>query len=144
MYAAAGNDLIESPVRIQEEVPTMKAAKALYDKRLAAIMKNGDANDTLYELESIYNYSLEADLPKIKAHVMLINNGEDFADPPTLGTVERAFKRIAHGTGGIRFRSLLQLQNPLEPRPRKLPQNDRQPSGRPVRRVRLPSPSGRH
>jgi hypothetical protein len=29
---------------------------------------------------------------------MLINNVEDFADPPTLGTVERAFKKIAHGT----------------------------------------------
>jgi homoserine O-acetyltransferase len=34
-YAAAGNDLTESPVRIQEEAPTMEAAKALYDKRLA-------------------------------------------------------------------------------------------------------------
>jgi hypothetical protein len=29
---------------------------------------------------------------------MLINNVEDFADPPTLGTVERAFKKIVHGT----------------------------------------------
>ena len=29
---------------------------------------------------------------------MLINNVEDFADQPTLGTVERAFKNIAHGT----------------------------------------------
>jgi homoserine O-acetyltransferase len=96
-YAAAGNDLTESPVRIQEEAPTMEAAKALYDKRLAQIEK-GDANNTLYELESIYDYSPEADLPKIKAHVMLINNEEDFADPPTLGTVERAFKKIAHGT----------------------------------------------
>ena len=76
----------------------MEAAKALYDKRLAASMKSGDANNTLYEIESIYDYSPEADLPKIKAHVMLINNVEDFADPPTLGTVERAFKKIAHGT----------------------------------------------
>jgi homoserine O-acetyltransferase/O-succinyltransferase len=98
MYAAAGNDLTESPVRIQEEAPNMDAARALYEKRLAAIIKNGDANDTLYELESIYDYSPEPDLPKIKAHVLLINNVEDFADPPTLGTVERAFKKIAHAT----------------------------------------------
>jgi len=96
-YAAAGNDLTESPVRIQEDAPTMAAAKALYDKRLAQIEK-GDANDTLWELESIYDYSPEADLPKIKAHVLLINNVEDFADPPTLGTVERGMKKIAHGT----------------------------------------------
>ena len=71
----------------------MEAAKALYDKRLAALLKNGDANNTLFEIESIYDYSPEADLPKIKAHVMLINNVEDFADPPTLGTIERAFKK---------------------------------------------------
>jgi homoserine O-acetyltransferase len=98
MYAAAGDDLTESPVRIQEEAPTMQAAKALYDRRLATLLKNGDANNTLYELESIYDYSPEADLPKIRAQVMLINNAEDFADPPTLGTVERAFQKIAHGT----------------------------------------------
>ena len=85
-------------MRIQEAAPTMEAAKALYDKRLAALLKNGDANDTLCEIESIYDYSPEADLPKIKAHVLLINNAEDFADPPTLGTVERAFKKIARGT----------------------------------------------
>ena len=97
-YAAAGNDLTDSPVRIQEDAPTMQAAKALYDKRLAMLMKNGDANNTLFEIESIYDYSPEADLPKIKAHVMLINNVEDFADPPTLGTIERAFRKIAHGT----------------------------------------------
>jgi homoserine O-acetyltransferase len=98
LYAAAGSDLTESPARIQEEAPTQQAAKALYDRRLATLLKTGDANNTLYELESIYDYSPEADLPKIKAHVMLINNEEDFADPPTLGTVERAFKSIAHAT----------------------------------------------
>ncbi len=97
-YAEAGSDVMESPARVQEEAPTMQAAKALYDKRLAASLKNGDANNTLFEIESIYDYSPEADLPKIKAQVMLINNVEDFADPPTLGTVERAFKTIAHGT----------------------------------------------
>jgi homoserine O-acetyltransferase len=98
MYSAAGSDLTESPVRIQEEAPTEEAAKALYDRRLAAMMKNGDANNTLYEIESIYDYNPEPDLPKIKAHLLLINNVEDFADPPTLGTIERAFKNIAHGT----------------------------------------------
>ena len=77
MYAGAGTDLTESPVRIQEEAPTMEAAKALYDKRLATSMKSGDANNTLYEIEFIYDYSPEADLPNIEAHVMLINNDED-------------------------------------------------------------------
>ncbi len=97
-YIAAGNDLTDSPARIQEQAPTMAAAKAFYEQRLAAAMKAGDANNTLYETESIYDYSPEADLGKIKAHVLLINNEEDVANPPTLRTVERAFKKIAHGT----------------------------------------------
>jgi hypothetical protein len=54
-------------VRIQEEAPTMEAAKELYDNRLASLMKNGDANNALYEIESIYDYGPEADLPKIRA-----------------------------------------------------------------------------
>ena len=96
-YAAAGSYMTESPVRIQEEAPTMEAAKALYDKRLAQVQK-GDANNTLWELESIYDYSPETSLPKIKAHVLLVNNAEDFADPPELGTVERAMQKIKYGT----------------------------------------------
>jgi hypothetical protein len=31
------------------------------------LRKSGDTSDALYELESIYDYSPEADLPKIKA-----------------------------------------------------------------------------
>jgi hypothetical protein len=60
------DDFTERSVCIQEEAPAVAAAKALYDRRLAAIMKNGDANNTLYDLESIYDYSPEADLPKIQ------------------------------------------------------------------------------
>lgn len=98
LYSEAGNVLNESPARIQEQAPTKTEAEAFYDKRLAGLTASGDANNALYELESIYDYSPEADLPKIKAHILLINNVEDVADPPTLGTVERAFKKLAHGT----------------------------------------------
>ncbi|HEY1798539.1 MAG TPA: alpha/beta fold hydrolase [Stellaceae bacterium] len=96
-YRAAGEDLTDSPVRIQEEAPTMEAAKALYDKRLAQVQK-GDANNSLYEIESIYDYSPETDLSKITAHVLLVNNVEDFADPPDLDTIPRAMKKIKYGT----------------------------------------------
>ncbi|HYM72281.1 MAG TPA: alpha/beta fold hydrolase [Stellaceae bacterium] len=96
IYSAAGQYLAESAVRIQEMAPTRETAKALYDKRLAAAAR-GDANNTLYELESIEDYSPEADLPKIKAKVLLINTVEDVANPPELGTVERAMKKIRYG-----------------------------------------------
>jgi homoserine O-acetyltransferase/O-succinyltransferase len=94
--AAAGSFMPESAARIQELAPTRAAADQLYDERVARIAK-GDANDSLWAIESIQDYSPEADLPKIKAKVLLINTVEDVANPPELGTVERAMKEIKEG-----------------------------------------------
>ena len=94
--AAAGSFMPESAARIQEMAPTRAAADKLYDERVARIAK-GDANDSLWAIESIEDYSPEADLPKIKAKVLLINSVEDVANPPELGTIERAMKAIHDG-----------------------------------------------
>jgi hypothetical protein len=67
--------------------PTRAAADQLYDERVARIAKD-DANDSLWAIESIEDYSPEPDLPKIKAKVLVINTVEDEANPPELGTVE--------------------------------------------------------
>jgi homoserine O-acetyltransferase len=94
-YSAAGNFGTESPTRIQEMAPTLAAADALYEKRLAEA--HGDANDALWAIEAIRDYNPEPDLDKIKAKVLLINDAEDHANPPELGTVERAMKRVRDG-----------------------------------------------
>jgi homoserine O-acetyltransferase len=94
--AAAGSFMPESAARIQETAPTRAAADKFYDERVAQIAK-GDANNSLWEIESIEDYSPEPDLPKIKAKVLLINTVEDVANPPELGTVERAMKAIHDG-----------------------------------------------
>src|SRR5438874_13445741 len=52
IYAAAGNFGTESPTRIQEMAPTLAAANALYERRLAEAAK-GDANDALWAIEAI-------------------------------------------------------------------------------------------
>jgi homoserine O-acetyltransferase/O-succinyltransferase len=96
IYAAAGNFGTESPTRIQEMAPTLAAANALYERRLAEAAK-GDANDALWAIEAIRDYNPEPDLDKIKAQVLLINDAEDHANPPELGTVERAMKRVKYG-----------------------------------------------
>jgi homoserine O-acetyltransferase len=97
IYAAAGQSFdTESPARVQEMAPTRAAADALYEKRVQDLAKR-DANDALYAIESIEDYSPEIDLDKIKAKALLINDGEDFADPPTLGTVERAMQKVKDG-----------------------------------------------
>ena len=92
----AGIEASESPTRIQEMAPTLAAANALYERRLAEAAK-GDANDALWAIEAIRDYNPEPDLDKIKAQVLLINDAEDHANPPELGTVERAMKRVKYG-----------------------------------------------
>ena len=95
IYSAAGNFNTESPTRIQEMAPTLAAADALYERRLAEA--KGDANDALWAIEAIRDYNPEPDLNKIKAEILLINDAEDHANPPELGTVERAMKRVKRG-----------------------------------------------
>ncbi len=91
IYAAAGNFGVESPTRIQEMAPTLAAANALYERRLDDAAK-GDANNQLWAIEAIQDYNPEPDLDKITAKVLLINDAEDHANPPELGTVERAMQ----------------------------------------------------
>ena len=94
--AAAGSFMPESAARTQEMAPTRAAADQLYNERVARIAK-GDANDSLWAIESIEDYSPEPDLPRIKAKVLLINTVEDIANPPELDTVGRAMKEIHEG-----------------------------------------------
>ncbi len=97
VWTAAANSLrTESATRIQEMAPTRAAADQLYEERLAQAAK-GDANDALWAIEAIMDYNPEPDLDKITARVLLINAEEDEANPPELGTVERAMKRVRHG-----------------------------------------------
>jgi homoserine O-acetyltransferase/O-succinyltransferase len=97
VWTAAANALrTESAARIQEMAPTRAAADALYEERLAQAAK-GDANDALWAIEAIIDYDPEPDLDKIRAKVLLINAAEDEANPPELGTVERAMRRVRHG-----------------------------------------------
>jgi homoserine O-acetyltransferase len=97
IYTAAANSLrTESATRIQEIAPTLAAADALYEERLAQAAK-GDANNALWAIEAIRDYNPEPDLDKIKAKVLLINTVEDEANPPELGTVERAMQRVRNG-----------------------------------------------
>jgi homoserine O-acetyltransferase/O-succinyltransferase len=49
-----------------------------------------DVNDQLWAIEAIIGYNPEPDLDKITAKVLLINGEEYEANPPELGTVERA------------------------------------------------------
>src|SRR3954453_15433784 len=96
IYDTAGQSFMtESPARIQEMAPTRAPAQAPHEKRLEA--ERRDANAQLYAIESIMDYNPEPDLDKIRAKVLLINDSEDVANPPPLGTVERAMQKVKDG-----------------------------------------------
>jgi homoserine O-acetyltransferase/O-succinyltransferase len=85
-----------SALSLQKEAPTRAAANEYYDKAIGQIGKL-DANDLLYWFESSYDYDPSADIEKIKAKVVAVNFGDDLLNPPELGVMEAAMKRLKHG-----------------------------------------------
>src|ERR1700732_2742121 len=69
-YSAAGNFNTESPTRIQEMAPTLAAADAFYERRLAEA--KGDANDSLWAIEANRDYNREPDLDTRRARTLRI------------------------------------------------------------------------
>jgi homoserine O-acetyltransferase/O-succinyltransferase len=86
-----------APLHMQESYPTRDAA----DKYLADYMKREtaelDANDFLYAVSASRDYDPSAKLETIKAHVMFINSGDDFINPPELGIAQQDIKRVKYG-----------------------------------------------
>lgn len=83
----------ESVVRLQEAAPTREAGDALY-KTLVEEARKRDANDQLYAIESVMDYDPSKDLDKIRARLLAINFADDEINPPQLGVVEPAIRRI--------------------------------------------------
>jgi homoserine O-acetyltransferase/O-succinyltransferase len=86
-----------APLHMQEDYPTRDAA----DKYLADYMKREldglDANDFLYAVSASRDYDPSAKLETIQAHVMFINSGDDFINPPELGIAQQDIKRVKYG-----------------------------------------------
>ncbi len=90
--------MTESVVRLQEMAGTREAADALYRQWVANVAK-GDANDQLYATEAVMDYDPAPLLGRITARVLAINFADDAVNPPELGVVEPAIRRIP----GARF-----------------------------------------
>ena len=57
----------------------------------------GDANDTLYQWESSADFDPSAGLERIAAMLVAINSSDDERNPPELGVMESAIKRVKNG-----------------------------------------------
>jgi len=90
--------MTENVVRLQEMGRTREAADALYRQWVANVAK-GDANDQLYATEAVMDYDPVPLLGKITARLLAINFADDAVNPPELGVVEPAIRKIP----GARF-----------------------------------------
>ena len=73
-----------NPVTRQKAGPTLKAADELFEQEVARRLRGMDANDTLYAVESSWDYDPGPGLAKIRAPLMAINFADDLINPPEL------------------------------------------------------------
>lgn len=76
--------------------PTPERTDAELDRRLA-LNSQVDANDILFQFESARDYNPEPNLEKITARLLAINSADDERNPPELGVMEQAMKRLKNG-----------------------------------------------
>jgi len=81
---------------LYRQAPDYKKGDALIAQRLAVPFR-GDANDTLYQWESSADYDPSFGLERIRAMVLAINASDDERNPPELGVMEEAMKRVKNG-----------------------------------------------
>jgi homoserine O-acetyltransferase len=60
-------------------------------------LASSDADDLLYALESSRDYDPSPQLERITAPLLAINSADDFINPPELGFMEAAMKRLPRG-----------------------------------------------
>lgn len=96
--APAGAMLVESSISLLRQAPSREAGDKLYGEMVERARKL-DANNQLYATEAVMDYDPSGLIEKIKAPLLAINSADDEVNPPELGVVEPAIKRIP----GARF-----------------------------------------
>ena len=79
------------------EAPTQESTDRLLDRQLQQRLQGTDANDFLYAWEASRDYDPGPGLERIRAAVTAVNFEDDERNPPELGIMERAIKRVARG-----------------------------------------------
>ena len=81
----------------QKEAPTRMQADAFLAERIRSYALALDANDMLYQVAASEDYNPAPDLERIKAPLLAINSADDQVNPPELGIMEAAMKRLKRG-----------------------------------------------
>ena len=83
-----------APLYYQAQYPTRRTAIAYAQDRVASAIKDLDANDLIYQLDSSRNYNPWPKLERIRAPLTWINSADDFINPRNLDVPQRALKRM--------------------------------------------------
>lgn len=89
--------VLGNPMLRQAQMPTAADADEVLAEHEENFLKNADANNLLYAVESSNDYNPGPDLEKIRARLVAINSLDDLINPPELGILEREIKRVPHG-----------------------------------------------
>jgi homoserine O-acetyltransferase len=83
-----------APLFYQAQYPTRAAAGAYAEQRVSSGLKNLDANDLIYQLDSSRSYNPWPGLERIKVPLTWINSADDFINPRNLPVPADALKRM--------------------------------------------------
>jgi homoserine O-acetyltransferase len=89
--------MTSSPYNLQKRVPTREEAEHAYTTSADAFIRTQDANDMIYALDASRDYNPEPDLSKIKCYFFAVNSADDEVNPPELGLMETAIKKVPKG-----------------------------------------------
>jgi len=86
-----------SPLQWQKAAPARDDADRWLAEQMKTRVASTDADDLLYAMEASRNYDPSPQLERITAPLLAINSADDFINPPELGMMEPAIKRVKHG-----------------------------------------------
>lgn len=85
-----------APQQMQRDYPNRQQAEDYVNRTVNAIVARTDADDFLYYFDASRDYNPEPKLFTITAHVMWINSGDDFINPPELEMAQKLVGRMPH------------------------------------------------
>jgi homoserine O-acetyltransferase len=89
--------MVSSPFQWQRQAPDRASADIMFDELVQSYLAQLDANDMLYQFDASRDYNPEPDLERIEAPLLAINSADDQVNPPELGILERAIRRVRRG-----------------------------------------------
>jgi homoserine O-acetyltransferase len=89
--------MVSSPHQWQKLASTRQAADKMLAEMVEQYRQQFDANDMLYQLDASREYNPAPYLEQVKAPLYALNFADDQVNPPELGLMEEAIKRVKRG-----------------------------------------------